>query len=174
MQHACSREHTKDALDLVRSMNSAKQADNSQQHGPGNKDQERDVHDHAHRLTPFCQVSLAWTDLGGAAKALRLIWDGSIKQGKGAGQPHQHPTEKPIELMEWCISRTVGKIIFDPFMGSGTTGVAAVNLGRGFVGVEIEPKYFDIACRRTQAALDAPKQETWHEMWERPYVPPAE
>ena len=63
-----------------------------------------------------------------------------------------HPTQKPIGLMSWCIERTKGHTILDPFMGSGTTGVACVKLGRRFIGVEIEEKYFSIACRRIEAA----------------------
>jgi len=64
-----------------------------------------------------------------------------------------HPTQKPFPVMEWCIERA-GKIssILDPFMGSGTTGVAAMNLQRSFIGIEREPKYFDIACRRIEDA----------------------
>lgn len=68
----------------------------------------------------------------------------------------EHPTQKPLELMKWCIEKTKGLLILDPFMGSGTTGVAAVKLGRKFIGIEIEERYFDIAVRRIQAALDAP------------------
>ncbi len=72
-----------------------------------------------------------------------------------------HPTQKPIALMEWCISRVKGHTILDPFMGSGTTGVAAARLGRAFVGIEIEQRYFDVAVRRlerhhAQLALFAP------------------
>lgn len=85
----------------------------------------------------------------------------------------QHPTQKPIPLMRWCLERVSGKTILDPYMGSGTTGVAAVQLGRKFIGIEIEPKYFDVACKRISAALSqgdmfterpqltAPKQETF-------------
>lgn len=62
-----------------------------------------------------------------------------------------HPTQKPVDLMKWCVLKTKGTIL-DPFMGSGTTGVAAVNLGRKFIGIEIEPKYFEIACRRITEA----------------------
>jgi hypothetical protein len=83
-----------------------------------------------------------------------------------------HPTEKPTALIVSLIKLACASgTILDPFMGSGTTGVAAVKLGRAFIGIEIEPKYFDIACRRIQAALDAPdmfiekpkpaKQESW-------------
>ena len=63
----------------------------------------------------------------------------------------EHPTEKPVYLMEQFVGWTRG-VVVDPFMGSGTTGVACVNLAREFVGIEIEPKYFDIACRRIEDA----------------------
>ena len=64
-----------------------------------------------------------------------------------------HPTQKPIELMEWCISWAgLPETVLDPFMGSGTTGVACANLGRKFIGIEIEPKYFDMACERIENA----------------------
>jgi site-specific DNA-methyltransferase (adenine-specific)/modification methylase len=68
-----------------------------------------------------------------------------------------HPTQKPVPLMKWCIENLPAvRTIFDPFMGSGTTGVAAVQLGRKFIGCEIEPKYFDIACRRIEEAYKQP------------------
>ena len=63
----------------------------------------------------------------------------------------QHPTQKPVEIMEWCVQKTKGHVL-DPFMGSGTTGVACVNLGRKFTGIELEPDYFDIACKRIEDA----------------------
>jgi site-specific DNA-methyltransferase (adenine-specific) len=69
-------------------------------------------------------------------------------------QNNFHPTEKPIYLMTRFVEWTDG-VIFDPFMGSGTTGVAAVQMGRKFIGIEREEKYFDIACRRIE---DAQKQ----------------
>jgi len=62
-----------------------------------------------------------------------------------------HPTEKPVGLMLKLLKKTAG-VVLDPFMGSGTTGVACVNLGRKFIGIEIEPKYFDIACERIENA----------------------
>lgn len=68
-----------------------------------------------------------------------------------------HPTQKPIGLMEWCIGRTKAETILDPYMGSGTTGVAAVRLGRGFVGVEKSSAYFDAACRRISDELRRPR-----------------
>ena len=67
-----------------------------------------------------------------------------------------HPTQKPVPLMQWCIQRTRGETILDPFMGSGTTGIACAKLGRRFIGIEIEPKYFDVACKRIEAAYAQP------------------
>jgi site-specific DNA-methyltransferase (adenine-specific) len=65
-----------------------------------------------------------------------------------------HPTPKPVALIERMVSCSTDQAgtILDPFMGSGTTGVACMNLGRKFIGIEIEPKYFDIACRRIEDA----------------------
>jgi len=63
----------------------------------------------------------------------------------------EHPTEKPVYLMEQFVGWTRG-VVLDPFMGSGTTGVACMNLDRQFIGIEIDPAYFDIACRRIEDA----------------------
>ena len=67
-----------------------------------------------------------------------------------------HPNEKPVELLKHLVSKAPGNSILDPFMGSGTTGVAAAKLRRKFTGIEIEPRYFDIACRRISDALKQP------------------
>ena len=71
----------------------------------------------------------------------------------------EHPTQKPIALvLKWLEQFTDNQeTILDPFMGSGTTGVACVNLGRKFIGIEREPKYFDIACRRIEQAYSQPR-----------------
>ena len=71
----------------------------------------------------------------------------------------EHPTQKPNELMKWCIAQCKNnpQTILDPFMGSGTTGVAAVQMKRKFIGIEREQKYFDIACKRIE---DAQRQES--------------
>jgi site-specific DNA-methyltransferase (adenine-specific) len=71
------------------------------------------------------------------------------------GNDH-HPTEKPVQLMAAFVEWTVGTVL-DPFMGSGTTGVACTRLGRSFVGVEIHEPYFDIACRRIEEAYKQPR-----------------
>jgi DNA modification methylase len=97
-------------------------------------------------------------------------------------ESREHPVPKPVGYMTWSVklASEPGETILDPFMGSGTTGVAAVKLGRKFIGIEIEPKYFDIACRRISDALKQPdmfierpapaKQLTWEEMWARPFA----
>jgi len=68
---------------------------------------------------------------------------------------HGHPTEKPVGLMSYIVRLSVREngTALDPFMGSGTTGVAAIQLGRKFIGIEREPKYFDIACKRIEQAV---------------------
>ena len=70
----------------------------------------------------------------------------------------EHPCPKPVKAMQEVILRASlpDETILDPFMGSGTTGVAALKLGRKFIGIEIEPKYFDIACRRIEQAYKQP------------------
>jgi DNA modification methylase len=69
-----------------------------------------------------------------------------------------HPTQKPVALMEWCLSLSPeSTTVYDPFMGSGTTGVACVNLGKAFTGIERERKYFDIACDRIAWAIAQPR-----------------
>lgn len=71
-----------------------------------------------------------------------------------ARMDHQtgHFAQKPVLLMEYLISKLRNSLITDPFMGSGTTGVACMNLGRKFIGIELERKYFDIACERIEQA----------------------
>lgn len=68
-----------------------------------------------------------------------------------------HPTEKPVGLIEALIENSQSTCFLDPFMGSGTTGVAAANLGRKFIGIEIDRKHFEIACTRIAAAYKSPR-----------------
>lgn len=78
----------------------------------------------------------------------------TIKYSKMEKRVDGHPCSKPVGLMEALANRftSFGDTIFDPFMGSGTTGVACVQTGRKFIGIEIEPKYFEIACKRIKDA----------------------
>jgi site-specific DNA-methyltransferase (adenine-specific) len=95
---------------------------------------------------------LAWTSEQGALRIFELNRNALMTDGA------QHPTQKPVEVMRWSIQQLNSpKTIIDPFMGSGTTGVAAVDLGLSFSGIEIDPGYFDISCRRIEAASRAPR-----------------
>lgn len=86
-------------------------------------------------------------------------WQGSRDEGvlKGhwivtrASMGRAHPNEKPVSLMAYLVSRCTAPVICDPFMGSGSTGVACADLGRPFIGCEIEPKYFELACERIRS-----------------------
>jgi site-specific DNA-methyltransferase (adenine-specific) len=94
----------------------------------------------------------AWSNRKGVSRVFRHIWDGMVRDSE-QGQQREHPTQKPVALMEWCIEQAgFPAVIFDPYMGSGTTGVAAMNTGKKFIGAEIDPKYFDVACDRIDCA----------------------
>jgi DNA modification methylase len=105
-------------------------------------------------VTTFADAELAWTNLNKAVRLHRHLWSGPYMKVK---EERFHPTQKPVGVMEWVIKQAgEQKTVFDPFMGSGTTGVACMNLGRSFIGIERESKYFDIACRRIE---DAQRQQ---------------
>jgi len=92
----------------------------------------------------MADCELAWTSLDANAR----VWEGNRSEGE-----KQHPTQKPVALMKWCLSFFPdSETILDPFMGSGTTGVAAVQMGRKFIGIELDPDYFKIACKRIEDA----------------------
>jgi len=95
-------------------------------------------------------AELAWTNLDQPVRAFRM------SQVEAHTNMHkEHPTQKPTPLIKWCLSFIQdAKTILDPFMGSGTTGVACIQTGRRFIGIEKEPKYFDIAVKRIQRAWD--------------------
>lgn len=101
---------------------------------------------------------LAWTNIRGPARMHRQLWRGLYRRGeenisraRGTLSWHAHPTQKPVDLMSWCIAQA-GKplTVIDPYMGSGATGVAAVRAGVKFIGIEIDPSYFEIAKQRIE------------------------
>lgn len=106
----------------------------------------------------YATTELAWRDWG-KARFICHVWDGGKRAGHHDNRSFCHPSQKPIEVMEWCVRQLPldALKILDPFMGSGTTGVACINLGRKFIGIEKEPKYFDIACRRIEEAYKQPR-----------------
>lgn len=105
----------------------------------------------------YSDIEFAWCSETTNSKAIRLISDGCIRQGKEFGHRRVHPSQKPQEVMEWSLSLIVGVIVCDPYMGSGSTGIACASMGRKFIGIEIERKYFDIACERIKRAYDQPR-----------------
>jgi DNA modification methylase len=96
----------------------------------------------------FADIEMAWTNIDAVARIKRLR-PMNMDGGK------VHPTQKPVDIMKWCLSLVKGRVV-DPFMGSGSTGVACVKSGNAFVGIEREAKYFDIACRRISDAVSRP------------------
>lgn len=116
----------------------------------------------------FADCELAWTNLPKAVRRIRYMWNGMLRAN---GEPRgDHPTQKPLGVMRWSIQQLPGDVrtILDPFAGSGTTGVAAVQLGNIFVGIERKPEYFDAMCRRIQEAVDQPS------MFTAPPAPPVQ
>lgn len=104
----------------------------------------------------FSQVELAWSNLNRPAAIFR--------ESATRGTPGKvHPTQKPLSLMRWCVAFVSAAPVLDPYMGSGTTGVACAEAGVQFIGVERDRRYFDIACERiaqaqAQGALFEPEQ----------------
>ena len=100
------------------------------------------------------QAEIAWTNCVRTIRHYSEAYHGFMRANDG----WNHPTQKPPRLMQWCLGFLPNaEVILDPFMGSGTTGVACAKLGRRFIGIEIEPKYFDIACRRIEEAYRQPR-----------------
>ncbi|BBB99366.1 DNA-methyltransferase [Bradyrhizobium elkanii] len=99
----------------------------------------------------MAHFELAWTNQDRNARQISCSIAATNAERVG------HPTQKPLAVMKWTLEQFPNcQTILDPFMGSGTTGVAAVKMGRQFIGIEIEPKYFDIACKRISEALKQP------------------
>ncbi len=99
----------------------------------------------------FADIELAWTNIDAVARKFSLR-PMNMDGGK------VHPTQKPEALMKWCLAKLSSSgTVIDPFMGSGSTGVACVLTDRSFIGIEREPTYFDIACRRIEEAYRQPR-----------------
>jgi DNA modification methylase len=96
----------------------------------------------------LAMCEMAWISRQQPAK----IWRQSV-----LSYEKHHPTQKPVPLMEWCLEFIPeARTILDPFMGSGTTGMACAKTQRRFIGIEVDPHYFDVACQRIEAAQREP------------------
>ena len=126
--------------------------------------------DKLNSMPSYSDGEMAWTSLNGVSvKMFKQCNNGlaSLRDGE-----RHHPTQKPVNLIEWCLSfAPEARTVCDPYMGSGTTGVACARMGLQFVGIERERKYFDIACERIARAqaqgqllppepVAAPEQQT--------------
>jgi DNA modification methylase len=105
------------------------------------------VWDKPERGFTLAEAELAWTNRDNVTRVF----------AHPRSEPDRvHPTQKPVALMVWCLQWSGAETILDPFMGSGTTGVACAKLGRKFIGIEIDERYFEIACKRIEEAYAQP------------------
>jgi len=100
----------------------------------------------------FADCELAWTNLPGAVRIFRHMWNGMLRASE-RGTPRVHPTQKPIALMRWCLQQA-GEVasVIDPCMGSAPVGIACSERNIPYIGIEREPRYFDMACERIENA----------------------
>lgn len=103
----------------------------------------------------FSEAEIAWKNAPGAIKVFRHMWLG-VQRASQVGEPRRHPTEKPVALMAWTMERAkvpAGATVLDPYMGSGTTGVACIRTGRKFIGIERDRQHFETAVERMRSEL---------------------
>jgi len=113
------------------------------------------IWDKKNRGMHYADGEFAWTSLKtGTLRIFEMPIQGTEVRQDG----REHPTQKPVAVMEWCLGFVPkAETILDPFLGSGTTGVACIRRERSFIGIEREETYFDIACRRIEAAYRQPR-----------------
>jgi len=100
---------------------------------------------------------MAWTNQKGLLRIHRQLWAGLLQRGEENGQARIHPTQKPVALMALCLEEAKvpeGATVLDPYMGSGTTGIACLRTNRNFIGIEKDPTYFKIACDRIEREVN--------------------
>ena len=100
----------------------------------------------------IAECEFAWHLRGTKPRVFRHLWSGAFRASE-SGLPSLHPTQKPVAVMAWCLGLVTPGVILDPFMGSGTTLVAAKQLGRRAIGIEIEERYCEIAVNRLRQGV---------------------
>ena len=106
----------------------------------------------------FSDAEFIWTNRRNARCVFHFFWMGAMRAGEGSSSKSKrlHVSQKPVELMIWLIATCrigLGKTVLDPYMGSGSTGVACVRTGRKFVGIEIDEGHCEVAAKRLQAEV---------------------
>jgi DNA modification methylase len=111
------------------------------------------VWDKVNGTNDFADCELAWTNMSIAVRLYRHMWNGMLRDSEKKEQ-RVHPTQKPIALMKWCISKLKEKplLTVDPFMGSAPVGIACMDMGIKYIGIEKMRRNFDIACERIERA----------------------
>lgn len=104
----------------------------------------------------FSDAEVAWAKGKGAMRIHRRMWKGLLREGEDKQRPRYHVSQKPVELMAWCLDQVkvpIGATVLDPYMGSGSTAIACIRTGRKFVGIEKDAKHFETACERVANEL---------------------
>lgn len=109
-------------------------------------DKRKGAEDMAQKGWPLGEAELAWTNVRGSTRVFRNLWSGLLRSSEKG--EFYHPTQKPVSLMEWCIGFMPEGIVLDPYMGSGSTLIAARLTGRRAIGIDIEERYCEIAVQR--------------------------
>lgn len=107
------------------------------------------IWDKAQAMPNFSKADVASCTHYQKTEMVRIPWTNFTVTHKAATD---HPCERPVALYEWCINYLPNKSVIDPYMGSGSTGVATMNMGRKYLGIERDLRYFDMACERIAAA----------------------
>lgn len=110
----------------------------------------------------MADVEMAWTNRNSPARMFHHRWMGMIRDSEKETEDRVHPTQKPVALMRWALDVMEipqGATVCDPFMGSGSTGVACMLTGRKFIGIELDPNYFNIAKQRIENAARQMRKE---------------
>jgi site-specific DNA-methyltransferase (adenine-specific) len=103
--------------------------------------------------TDYADCELAWTSFDSAARKFKWRWQGMLQENMGKyKEKREHPTQKPLELMRWCLENYAkdSQLIIDPFGGSGTTARACKDMGKDFIIIDKEEKYCSIMEKRLE------------------------
>lgn len=107
----------------------------------------------------FSDCEMIWTNKSGPARIFKQLWQGCRRRGESNIEGKLHPNQKPVALLMWLMAETKipdAATVLDPYMGSGTTGIACIRTGRKFIGIEKDPVHFQTAVERIRRELNQP------------------